>query len=71
MARLAIFKEPKTVRLQGVISKPGGVKFEAARKRLGKLAKWKGPVSDADTIEYLARGEYETVKYLAQKAKAK
>lgn len=69
MGRRAIFDLPKTERYQGVISKVGGAKFEGARKRLAKLANWDGPVSDADTIEFLSRGEYATVKYLASKRK--
>lgn len=55
-------------RVQGVITKIGSEKFEAARGKLGKLAKRdRQHVSDADTIEYLARGEADTRKYLAQK----
>lgn len=68
MARPAIFSEPKIVRIQGVISKPGSVKFEQARKTLAKLVGWvPSRVSDADTIEFLARGRQETLKYLEMK----
>lgn len=67
IGRRAIFEESKTIRLQGVISTPGGKAFEAARRRLKILAKWKGRVSDADTIEFLARGEANTIAYLAAK----
>lgn len=68
MARPAIFDLPKEVRIQGVISKPGSVKFEQARKRLAKLVGWAPErVSDADTIEFLARGEKDTLKYLDSK----
>ena len=69
IGRRAIFDLPKSKRYQGVISKPGSVKFEAARKRLSKLAAWPGSVSDADVIEYLARGEEATAKYLDGKRK--
>jgi hypothetical protein len=64
MGRRAIFDFPKTRRLQGVISGGAAIAFTAARRRLKKLAKWKGKVSDADTIEFLARGEAWTVMYL-------
>jgi hypothetical protein len=55
-------------RVQGDITKRGAQQFEAARRRLTKLAEWKrpNPVSDADVIEFLARGEAETLRYLAR-----
>lgn len=52
--RPSIFPNKK-FRLQGVISKEGARCFEAARQALAKQANWKGKVSDADTIEFLAR----------------
>lgn len=62
--RPSIFKH-KEVRIQGMISKAGATKFEQARKRLADLAGWKPEkVSDADTIEYLARGDVVTKLYL-------
>lgn len=65
--RLSIFAKdgPK---VQGIISVPGGHKFERARKRLAELAGWQDrTVSDADTIEFLARGEADTVAYLRKR----
>jgi hypothetical protein len=64
--RASIFRDKKDgARLQGIITKAGSQRFEAARKRLARLAARDAEeVSDADTIEYLARGEAETVKYL-------
>lgn len=44
--------------------------FNAARGRLRTLAKWTGHVSDADTIEYLVRGEQATKDFLAKKNNA-
>lgn len=56
--RRAIFTGKRCVRLQGVITGPGSRRFEDARKRLGKAAGVAvAKVSDADTIEYLARVE--------------
>jgi hypothetical protein len=69
MGRRAIFDLPKSQRYQGVISKPASRAFERARKRLKQIAKWKGTVSDADVIEYLARGEAWTIMYLEAKTK--
>lgn len=52
-------------RVQGVLTPRGSRRFEAARARLGRLIN-KDPekVSDADVIEYLARGDEETKKVL-------
>jgi len=57
------------VRLQGVLTKEGGACFEIRRQALAALYKRimrKDPVtvSDADVIEYLARGAVETLHYL-------
>jgi hypothetical protein len=52
-------------RVQGIITPVGSTRFEHARRRLGKLAEREVErVSDADVIEYLARGETETRKVL-------
>jgi len=52
-------------RVQGVLTPVGSRRFEAARARLGRLAgKESERVSDADVIEFLARGEEETRKIL-------
>lgn len=55
------------MRVQGNLTKIGGQCFEQARGRLKKLYRsviGTNPktVSDADTIEYLARGEDDTRK---------
>lgn len=65
--RPSIFKGKENGdRVQGYISQAGSKKFEDARRRLAVLAQWSvKAVSDADTIEYLARGDDETRKYLA------
>lgn len=64
----SIFRNKKGgARYQGVLTKPGSMKFEEARKRLAKLAARRvRKVSDADVMEFLARGESETVIYLTQ-----
>lgn len=57
-------------RLQGVITPIGSKRFEEARRKLAKLAaREPEEVSDADTIEFLARGEANTRDYLAGVAK--
>lgn len=68
--RASIFRGKQGgARLQGVITKAGSNRFEQARKRLARLAgRDVEEVSDADTIEYLARGEAETLKVLRETA---
>lgn len=62
--RVSIFEKDGR-KYQGIVSAAAGVKFEAARKRLAELAGWADrTVSDADTLEFLARGEADTIKYL-------
>lgn len=65
-------KESK-YRVQGLLTPQGAERFEAARKRLVRLAKVNGlnvsKASDADVIEYLARGESNTVYYWKGKSK--
>lgn len=66
MGRRSIFR-PKEggYRVQGLITKTAGKKFEEARRRLAALAQWKvDDVSDADTTEFLARGDADTRAYL-------
>ena len=62
IGRRRIFPGKPETRVQGVLV--GGKKFEDARVRLRDLAAWKGPVSDADVIDYLAMGEAEARKVL-------
>ncbi len=70
MARTGIFidKDPAT-RVQGILTKVGGKEFEKARQALKALYTMvfghpPTVVSDADTIEYLARGRDQTRTYL-------
>lgn len=66
--RESIFRgKANGVRIQGVLTKAGGVAFEQSRKALGKVYELetgrKPPrISDAEVVEYLARGEAETAK---------
>jgi hypothetical protein len=56
-------------RVQGVITPAGSRRFEIARSKLAKLAgREVEQVSDADVIEFLARGEANTREYLAGSA---
>lgn len=56
-------------KIQGLITKTGTAEFERARKRLAHLAaRSVAHTSDADVIEFLARGEAATVAYLEQHA---
>jgi hypothetical protein len=65
------------VRVQGLITKTGGAKFELARRALGDLySEVYGvrptTVSDADVIEYMARGKDGTRAYLeAERTRAR
>jgi len=57
------------VRVQGILTQTGGACFEQARTRLKALHRQvvgepPRTVSDADVIEYLARGEKNTAGYL-------
>ena len=62
--RRGIFTGKRTARLQGVITGTGSRRFEAARKRIAKAAGVAPKkVSDADTIEYLARVEDVAVAF--------
>lgn len=64
--RRSIFREKAGGgRVQGLLTSEGFEHFEAARARLAKLAKREvDDTSDADTIEYLARGDANTKAYL-------
>lgn len=67
LGRQSIFRDKKGgSRVQGVMTKAGTRAFANARKRLATLADREPEnVSDADVIEFMARGEAETVLYLA------
>jgi len=59
-------------RVQAIITQTGGRDFEKRRTILAGIYEkiMKAPlasVSDADVVEFLARGEKETVKYLKAK----
>ena len=68
--RASIFRgKDGGIRVQGIITKIGGTKFEAARSQLSQLyfdvhGAWPKTVSDADVIEYMARGFAGTRSYL-------
>lgn len=72
MGRGSIFRDKvkdADHRVQGILTRPGLSHFEQQRKALAALYKAvmeREPVtvSDADTIEYLARGQLETRRYL-------
>lgn len=56
---------PGAARIQAIISPKGSRRFTEARIRLAKLAGLEPEqVSDADVVEYLARGDSETRAYL-------
>lgn len=66
MGRGNIFGAKDGDRVQGTPTRIGSIRFEDARKRLSVMA-GRANVSDSDTIEYLARGEAATRKFLKQR----
>lgn len=72
MGRWSIFRpkvNSKDHRYQGIVTKEGRHAFELSRRELGALyrnimGRDAVNVSDADTIEFLARGPLETRNYL-------
>ena len=70
MGRWSIFPDTNGgQRFQGVLTKEGGREFEKQRKRLRLVCRevmGRAPtrVSDANTVEFLARGELPTRTYL-------
>ncbi len=66
MGRPTLFeKNGKGYRKQGYISHQGDVCFEAWRDRIADLMQRdRKLISDADVIEFLARGEQESRRYL-------
>jgi hypothetical protein len=59
------------VRVQGILTKEAGKRFELARKALERLytdviGRAPTVVSDSDVIEFLARGDKATRKYLEE-----
>lgn len=65
MGRPSVFQPKDGARVQGVLTKTGADRFEVARRKLSTLAPHVRIVSDADVIEYLARGEEITKAYIA------
>ena len=66
MGRPSLFRDKRGgLRVQAIIGRVGKQKFLAARARLAEIAKRKvRQVSASDTVEFLARGEAETIRYL-------
>lgn len=64
--RVSIFKDKGSgMRLQGVITAKAGRLFKLHRMRLAKIAERPpAAISHAEVIEYLVRGEEETVRYI-------
>jgi hypothetical protein len=75
MGRPSLFaRDPKTKRrVQGYLSEAAATKFDAQRARLASIARqetgqsWE--VSDAETLEFLCRGEKDTRRYLRERHK--
>jgi hypothetical protein len=65
--RASIFRNKlRTCRVQAILSKDGYKAFNVARRKLAALVGWQAAkVSDADTIEYLARGHEATRVYVS------
>ena len=67
MGRRSIFPVKDGALYHGILTRIGTKACEQARARLGHLAGWDpAKISDADLLEFLGRGEAETVKYLSQ-----
>lgn len=63
-------KGARPYRVQGNLTPRGGVRFEEARVRLGDMCDVAADrISDADVIEYLARGERESLEYFVNERK--
>ena len=75
MGRMAIFDD-KTERVQALVTTPTKAVIERHRTRLRALyaevmgRPWTSPVSDSDTIEFMARGVDQTRRYLRMKRAA-
>lgn len=54
--------------VNGRLTKYGTAKLEAGRLELAKLAGWEPEkVSDADVVEFFARGQFDTIAFLKAK----
>lgn len=61
--RVSLFRG-KSVRVQGLITKIGSSKLKTAKATIARLTGWKvREISQADAIEFIARGEQESVEY--------
>lgn len=66
MGRPSVFRNKAGgAKVGGLVTKAGSAKFERARRDLAELAPWVKNPSDADVIEYLARGKADTEAYIA------
>lgn len=75
MGRPTIYGRADGMRVQGTLTKEGEREFEQHRTALKLLHRHImgfdfEPVSDANTIEFLARGVRKTTKYLKAKKQA-
>lgn len=57
-------------RVQGLLTPRGRVCFEKQRKEMCRLTRFKDP-SDADVIEFMARGKSETLDYALERSEEK
>lgn len=71
MGRPVIFSPKTEIRTTNIkaMTADGDRLFRKARARLKTLTKWPTDPSDADTVEFLARGEAATVAYLEKRRK--
>ena len=61
----SIFRDKTGEKVQALLTQEGTVAFRLARHRLSKLADVEEEmVKSSDVVEYLARGDRETRKYL-------
>ena len=66
MGRRSIFPVKDGALYHGILTRIGTKACEQARAKLADLSGWDADnISDADLIEFMARGDLETVKYLA------
>lgn len=67
MGRKSIFPVKNGKLYHGILTQIGTHACEEARRKLADLSGWDvWRISDADLLEFLGRGEAETVKYLSQ-----
>jgi hypothetical protein len=55
--------------VRGRLTKHGTARLFAARRRLAHLSGWEADaIGDADVVEFIFRGETDTIRFLAAKA---